>query len=102
MFSPRYYLHICKHTRMHYFSFGAISISAQTPHEPEFHFKLTRRCQTAEPVECGGAAGEVTWACGISRSAEPVLLSPWGSLTQDLKSINLLAIKNTSKLLSLN
>lgn len=37
--------------------------SAQTPCEPEFHFELTRarRCQTAEPVECGGAAWEVTW-----------------------------------------
>lgn len=45
--------------------------------------------------------GRSPGACGISRSAEPVLLSPWGSLTQDLKSINLLAIKNTSKLSSL-
>lgn len=44
---------------------------------------------------------EVTWGFGISRSPECLSLSPWGSLTQDLKSINLWAIKDTSSLLCL-
>lgn len=49
----------------------------------------------------GAALGGHLGAWGISRSPECLLLSPWGSLSQDLKSINLSAIENTSVLLSL-
>lgn len=56
----------------------------------------------AKCMECGGVAlGGHLGACGISRSPGCLLLSPWGSPTQDLKSINLLAIKNTSMPLNL-
>lgn len=50
---------------------------------------------------CRSSLGRSPGASGISRSPECLWLAPWGRLTQDLKSINLLAIKNTSPLLSL-